>query len=421
LRYSCLLVGLVLSLLLTTSLHPQAAPSGPVSSPKYRVEARTVIVDVVVTNKDGSPVSGLHQKDFAISEKGKQQTITSFTEYVGESQVPSQRPSAGPAKISKDNPDDELPGSLNVLLLDSLNTPIEDQQSVQTQAVKFLRGMHPGPRLAVFTLSTSLGLVQEFTSDPTLMQAALARASALPRTAPWLKTQSDVVIDETSLRRPEERRPAAEMQVSALSLGQYMAQHTNSFQIDVRAGLTLMQLHQLAMYLSTIPGRKNVMWFSGSFPLTIVPSQLAYNATRDYTEEVRKTAGLLATARVAVYPIAALGLKAPALYSGSTPQQEPSPSDSQRQAKMLNEDIERRFEESGTLKELAKVTGGKAFFNTNGLAEAIAAAMDHGEHFYTLTYTPANKEMNGKFRPIEVRTLQGEYQLAYRRGYYAEK
>ena len=417
-RYSCLLAGQVIPLLLATCLHSQPVPSGgPGSSPKYRVEARTVILDVVVTNKDGSPVSGLHQEDFSILEKGKQQSITSFTEYVGESHAPGRLMPAGSAKVSEDNSADELPGSLNVLLLDTLNTPIEEQQNVQAQALKFLRNMRAGPRLAVFTLSTSLGWVQGFTSDPTLMQAALTRASTLPRASPWLGKQNNADIDATKLIN----RPGDEAFSVASSLAQLSAQHTQSFQIDMRERLTLIQLHHLALYLSSISGRKNVIWFSGSFPLSIAPSGLSYDTDRNYSEEVRKVANLLAAARVALYPIQAQGLKSSVLYGATTVPQEAGGSNSQRQQKTLNDEIDQRLEESQTLMELAKMTGGKAFYNTNGLAKAMAAAMENGRHFYTLTYTPLNKNMNGEFRPIEVKTLKGKYRLAYRRGYYAEK
>lgn len=46
---------------------------------------------------------------------------------------------------------------------------------------------------------------------------------------------------------------------------------TAAFQTEQRIGTTLQALPQLARYLSGVPGRKNVIWFSGSFPISIFP------------------------------------------------------------------------------------------------------------------------------------------------------
>jgi len=75
--------------------------------------------------------------------------------------------------------------------------------------------------------------------------------------------------------------------------------------------------------------------------------------------------------------------------------------------------------EHATLEELARGTGGRAFYETNGLRQAIATALDDGASYYTLTYYPVNKDFNGKFRKIEVKAQPGNFHLAYRHGYYA--
>ena len=50
----------------------QATPSGSeLPVPTIRVSTHLVLVDVVVTDKQGKPVKGLKQEDFAVQEKGK--------------------------------------------------------------------------------------------------------------------------------------------------------------------------------------------------------------------------------------------------------------------------------------------------------------------------------------------------------------
>jgi len=48
-------------------------------------------------------------------------------------------------------------------------------------------------------------------------------------------------------------------------------QDTQTYQTTQRVEYTLQFLGQLARYLAALPGRKNLIWFSGSFPIYIQP------------------------------------------------------------------------------------------------------------------------------------------------------
>ena len=88
------------------------------------------------------------------------------------------------------------------------------------------------------------------------------------------------------------------------------------------------------------------------------------------------------------------------------------PSDMQALARVASE--------RDTLLQFATATGGKAFFNTNGIRDAIATAAEQGANYYTLSYKPANKVFDGKFRKIKVQLAEKGYTLHYRQGYYAD-
>jgi len=72
------------------------------------------------------------------------------------------------------------------------------------------------------------------------------------------------------------------------------------------------------------------------------------------------------------------------------------------------------------MEQLAADTGGKAFYNTNDLSNALSRAISDGSHYYTVVYTPTNKNMDGKYRRIEVKLTADKHKLAYRHGYNAD-
>jgi hypothetical protein len=77
-----------------------------------------------------------------------------------------------------------------------------------------------------------------------------------------------------------------------------------------------------------------------------------------------------------------------------------------------------------TMNQLAEDTGGAAFYNTNDLASAVQSAIESGSNYYTLMYTPTNRNGNGAYRDIRV-ALNGNlaaagYSLTYRHGYYTD-
>jgi hypothetical protein len=78
-----------------------------------------------------------------------------------------------------------------------------------------------------------------------------------------------------------------------------------------------------------------------------------------------------------------------------------------------------RLDAFTTMQSMADRTGGKAFINQNDLKPSIRSSMDDGSTYYTLAYYPEDKNWDGKFRRIEIKTRQAGVNLRYRLGYYA--
>ncbi len=205
------------------------------------------------------------------------------------------------------------------------------------------------------------------------------------------------------------------------NLQQFEAQE-QSFQLQLRAKYTLDALNQIARGLSGIPGRKNLIWFSGSFPINILPDgdlQNPFAVVASAEEEFRETTNMLTASQVAVYPIDARGLMVSPNLNASN-----SGSKYARNPTTLGKDQSKFFQqtadEHSTMLQMAEQTGGRAFINTNDLTHAVAKSIETGSNFYTLAYSPTDTNWNGSFRKIQVKLQEQGYTLAYRRGYYAD-
>ncbi len=398
-----------------TLLCCQAPAPGLNDRPVFKANARTVVVDVVVTGKDGHPVRGLHKEDFLAAEDGHPQSFTYFEEHSVSQSPPANLPDLPPnifTNIPRVIPTD----SVTVLLLDSLNTPLQAQSFVRAQMLKYLKGLPPGRRMAIFTLGAQLRYVQGFTDDSSVLSAVLnnQKSGAGPQRSALLRPADEVAVDQH----------AASI---AAGLQQFQKEQT-AFETDQRVRITLEAFQELANYLAAVPGRKNIVWFSSGFPLVIFPGpdmSDSFASQRDYEDDVKKTSDLLAAADVAIYPLAAEGLATGSAYdAGSQMMGVTNAQQAQmQQMKSLQTDSMQRNANHATMDEIAKDTGGVAIYNTNGLNEALARVEDHGSYFYTLAYTPTNSANDGRFRKIQVKLSSANssdgYKLAYRRGYYA--
>jgi hypothetical protein len=71
------------------------------------------------------------------------------------------------------------------------------------------------------------------------------------------------------------------------------------------------------------------------------------------------------------------------------------------------------------MKSMADETGGRAFYNTNDLKNALRRSLDDSELTYVLGYYPSHGEWDGKFRPIKVLVKRQGVNVRHRQGYYA--
>src|SRR5215472_19169945 len=290
--------------------------SAPV--PTVKAKVREVLVDVVVTDSKGDPIPGLKHEDFQLFEDGKTQPIRMFVEHKGAPPTQFKLPPM-PPNVYTNFPVTQSADSVNIILLDALNTPSSDQSYVHSQMVKYLQTIPPRTRVAIFTLASRLVMLQGITTDSSRLLAALNSEKAGPSPSPLRPStvESDANQSRVDFMSSEAPQPPAvnqtlaQAEVDPINATKQFLNDTALYQSETRITMTLEALQQLGRYLSGVPGRKNVIWFSGSFPAGIVPnSELVdpFSAAVNFKEDIRRTTDLLTTAHVALYPVAAEGL-----------------------------------------------------------------------------------------------------------------
>jgi VWFA-related protein len=442
----CLRIGIVasISILAASSVIGQnqdAALSTPETT--LKVNSRAVLVDVVVTDRSGKPVKGLKQEDFRVLEQGKPQGISYFEEHTQDQltgrELKTVSPQLPPNVFSNFSPLPPPP-AVNVLLLDALNTSMADQMYLKKAAQHYLKTLKPGTRLAIFTMSMRLSFIQGFSDDPVVLATAMGyRKNDKSEPAVLLQSSEESHAQGTVVKMMTEMEEAGSNQIvfavtpQTIEAFQQFMQETRYAQDSDREYRTLHNLNQLAAFLGSFPGRKNVIWMSGAFP-----AELFGQTAMRFDNSIAETINLLSAARVAIYPVDIRGTTIPASF---TAENTLSPNISSAQqlvgpppavtadapnagqgglAGALLDESQTKNSSDSTMEMVASETGGKAFYNQNDLSGIIGKVTSHSADFYTISYSPTDAKMDGSFRKIEVKVGDNEhYNLAYRRGYVA--
>ena len=443
LRQPSALLGLFAMLAGQNLVLAQQTSDAQVPPPTIRVTTHMVVVDVVVTDKAGKPVLGLKPDDFTLEENGKKQKISVFVT-PEQNQPPAPGPTL-PSGIYSNRAQYRSPGNpITVLLLDACNTQFKDQAYARLQMLKFVREQYkPGQRMAVLTLTDSLHVLQDFTTEPQLLHTALENYS--PQQRPFASssaatnapvgagvstpnstvtgldasTRSATATDPASLGNPL-HGGAAGLSVAPFFMRnalQDFAQAQTGYDLERRTEITFGALNELSRSLGGLPGRKNVIWVTGDLPFTLNPenrtmteaqaseelpsfntrrvdqhsagayAEIARNAGAD---QIREADARLSAAQIAIYPVDARGLSI-----------------------NLDQDAQE------VMRQMASDTGGRAYVNQNEIKLGVERAVADSSATYTLGYYSPDKKWDGRYRSIKVKADRQGVALQYRRGYFA--
>jgi len=355
---------------------PQAFPQLTLKS-----TSRVVQMDVLVVDASGSPVHGLQQKDFAITDDGHPRDVQIFAGEIDADEtaprVFSNRTGLKDSRI------------VTALVIDAVRRPENIFALWPGQAGRAIERLEPGQTMAIYAVCPDLRVVQDYTSDPDRLLTSLNRfAAALSRTS---------------------------SSASAVPM--------------------LAALREIAGQMSGSPGRKSIVWLSQGYG-----GELNSAAVRDATDT---TVAALNDVNVSLYavgarfnpacpdPLADMNPGPRGVMTGSRVCSQPPDASDEWMESLAQATGGRAFGirdinafRTEVRDAQGRVRSGQTLyrFSQGGSAvdDALHFAVDDSRYAYELGFYVPEPELDGRLHTLTV-TLPGKpkYGLRYRSGYIA--
>src|ERR1017187_1886984 len=260
-------------MLLAAVLAPRPAPAPQAAAPTVKTNVDEVLLDLIVRDKKGKPVTDLKPEDISILDNGAKQTITSFRLVSGTDALTS----SGVKSAL-----DPLRQIRVVTLAFAALAEVDQRKMARTAAIDLIKGdQGTNVYYAVVVINTQLYVLQQFTRDKAALTKAIERATG-GLTSTGYASESDAI--QAELRRnlggqngadqPGNLLAAASQTASQVvnngsdalqaTLAQVMLSMLRRDAAVAAQGsrLTIAALRALVDGQRAIPGRKSVIYFT---------------------------------------------------------------------------------------------------------------------------------------------------------------
>lgn len=359
----------------------QNRPDAPPPPPTFKSETNVVVVDAVVTDKQGHFVRGLTKDDFTILQDGKPQPISAFALVDLANQPPDRAPSSRPVEPDVRTNERPFEGRVYLLVLDDINTDGVRSPYVKTAARRFIeQHFHDDDLMAVmYTGRSNVG--QSFTNNRRLLLA---------------------VVDQFFGRKDQMAQTMIrESRSSARGGGPGSPMDDVDRQLD--AASTLQSIRGFAEWMGgTMPGRRKALILLSEglagFTYDDDSSIFGNNARSRIADEMREAVAAAAQANVSIFTIDPRGGGA-----------------------LLDEEDTELRTGADSLRALAHETGGVALVHSNNFAMAFDRVVADASSYYVLAYMPPADKRAGTFHTIDVKVNRQGVDVRARKGYASPK
>ena len=293
-----------------------------------------------------------------------------------------------------------MQGHSTVLILDQINTYVEDAEYARTQVMSLMKKVPVDERIALYAIARKQGLVllRDYTTDRTALLESLTKykphgMTVSPPPPPTQANKSgntSFVGNATELADAWAQGSDQSMPPGLPSPGATFREKLLMW--EENSSGSRLSLQALAEHLALVPGRKSIFWITQSFPPWLFKEVGMWTPPAMDTAAWNKTITALNEANVAVNTVDSRGM-----FRGGNP----------------------NTGTLDTLQEIAGRTGGQAYIRRNDLDNAMEEGIEASRATYTLGFylTPADRD--DKFHALKVQAHRPGLQLFYRQGYYA--
>jgi VWFA-related protein len=394
-------------------------------------EVEQVTVDVVVTSKDGAPVTGLTLADFSVFDEGEAKAVSYFEEIHHPGPEPSE-PLVGvpqrPRVVTNRLPPQER-GRTFLIVFDNIHMSPLGAEPAKAAVVAFLeKGVSEGDQVSLLATGGDVWWGTRMNAGRADLIAILNRLDGLRVREHATERMTDheasriFLYEDTNTAQRVEKRFAHYGTHSRQGLmnsteetrqtsyrgqidGYVMARAKETyFKLRARMGVTLGLLERALVPLAKDQSRKSIILISEGFVYD--PSHARWKRV---IESARR-------ANASVYFVDTTGLAAmSAIYSAEFIS---SRGDATAPTDLLAAlaDVSQEGEGSHSL---AADTGGFSIRNSNGFAQRAARIGQESRSYYLLGYAPGDIPHDGKFRKINVKVRGKDIEVHFRKGYYA--
>ncbi len=404
----------------------QQAPQTPL----VKSNAEEVILDIVVRDKKGKPVTDLKPEDLTVSDDGQKQTLTSFRLVRGAEAI---TPSGTTTNL---NPLQQI--RLVTLAFEAMTAP-DRRKLARSAALDLIKG-EQGANVfySVVVIDTQLSVLQPFTTDKTKLTQAIDRATE-GLGGPKLVTESDAILAELKRNLGGQANQDSDLIAAAgkaasqtvTNGSQALDAKLASVMLDMMrmdsaaAGqgtrLTLTALKSLVQGLQSMPGRKSVLYFTNGMYLT-----------PELDEPFRALTSLANRANVTFYSVDTRGVMTMAQNSGATGQLNGAADASRTTITRTegaatkdeimasdNAELSARANTQLRIRDLAEATGGFLIGDSNDLRGPLREVNEEIASYYELSFNPNIQNYDGSFRKLSVSTDRKGLVIHARNGYFA--
>jgi len=387
---------------------------------EFRTETVLVQIPTIVTDKAGNHVHGLTRESFQILENGKEQKLANVEEFTA-SHTPVPVPKASEGEFTNLDATSRTPTSIVIIAIDTINTPFSDQAWGRKQLVSYLADhVEPTQATALVQInSRGMKVISWLTTDPKTLVEALKKVKgeipAMQGTdldAQAAAANGDVGLTSSLGPAPDlsgYSDPTFGLQQFILSAdaGIVRLQQNRAIEITLDAFL------DIARSVSGIPGRKALIWATGGFPFIMDNFSAVPGGYLSVLYE--RTMQALNDAQISIYPVDVRGLVTTSTVSDATY------TGLKTGPGMTRSIVARSWLQTttlDTLKDVAEMTGGRAFYNNNDVATGFRRAADDSAEYYVLSYYLDTSNTKAGWRQLKVKVNKPGMEVRARAGFF---